>query len=583
MPKSQVYKILVFGECGVGKSTLNSQCFKELAFMNNESAIISPKETIGVSFYHDTLVIDGSEVKLQIWELTGREKFLDLYKDYVQGAAGGIFVYDITNKSSIKNLDKWIKIFKKTKKSVSIPILMVGNKADLQEKRKISIEHANKLASSRSLIGSIEISAMNKKDVQDLFMSFVKIIKRVDPKRHLVDIFRKELDLRILVLLKIYNELSLTEISYHLGKSKAHISRCTRDLIKLSLLESYTKDDEIQPGNIKRKYYRISQNFDSIMEKKEVDLEKAIKESNWEPLLENLVKYSFEYKKIKMISEQLNNYIEATESQLLTSVAMEELPVIETINLLMEGLERILINFHYLSEKQYEKAISLSSEFHTKLEKVLENDDSSEKPYLYMDMLLPILTIAKSGSKSGLNLLKLRQHALATIKGLNQLPVEKQKELLEPEVLTTIQNIFDRSSLSENKIIGILDKISDRERISIDIFLIEDNLATIHLLTSYFESKGYSCKGVLGDTKGIEELNNFIPKLILMNIILPDLSGYDLCKEIKSDKNLKEIPVYLLSAIPVSEVEKKLEETKVEGYILKPFDFSDFEILFEYL
>ena len=558
MQKPQVYKILVFGECGVGKSTLNSQCFKELAFMNNESAKVSPKETIGVSFYHDTLVIDGSEVKLQIWELTGKEKFQDLYKDYIQGAAGGIFVYDITNKSSIKNLDKWINYFKKTKKSVSIPIFMVGNKADLQEKRKISIEHANKLASSRSLIGSIEISAMNKKDVQDLFMSFVKIIKRVDPKRHLVDIFRKELDLRILILLKIYNELSLTEISYHLGKSKAHISRCTRDLIKLSLLESYTKDDEIQPGNIKRKYYRISQNFDSIMEKKEYDLEKAIRESNWEPLLENLVKYSFEYKKIKMISEQLNNYIEATENQLLTSVAMEELPVIETINLLMEGLERILINFHYLSEKQYKKAISLSSEFHTKLEKVLENDDSSEKPYLYMDMLLPILIMTKSGSKSGLNLLRLRQHALATIESFSQLHVE-------------------------NKIIGILDKISDRERISIDLFLIEDNLATIRLLTSYFESKGYSCKGVLGDTKGIEELNNFIPKLILLDINLPDLSGYDLCKMIKSNKNLKDIPVYLLTAIPVSEVEKKLEETKVEGYILKPFDFSDFEILFEYL
>ena len=558
MQKPQVYKILVFGECGVGKSTLNSQCFKELAFMNNESAKVSPKETIGVSFYHDTLVIDGSEVKLQIWELTGKEKFQDLYKDYIQGAAGGIFVYDITNKSSIKNLDKWINLFKKTKKSVSIPIFMVGNKADLQEKRKISIEHANKLASSRSLIGSIEISAMNKKDVQDLFMSFVKIIKRVDPKRHLVDIFRKELDLRILILLKIYNELSLTEISYHLGKSKAHISRCTRDLIKLSLLESYTKDDEIQPGNIKRKYYRISQNFDSIMEKKEFDLEKAIRESNWEPLLGNLVKYSFEYKKIKMISEQLNNYIEATENQLLTSVAMEELPVIETINLLMEGLERILISFHYLSEKQYKKAISLSSEFHTKLEKVLENDDSSEKPYLYMDMLLPILIMTKSGSKSGLNLLRLRQHALATIESFSQLHVE-------------------------NKIIGILDKISDRERISIDLFLIEDNLATIRLLTSYFESKGYSCKGVLGETKGIEELNNFIPKLILLDINLPDLSGYDLCKMIKSNKNLKDIPVYLLTAIPVSEVEKKLEETKVEGYILKPFDFSDFEILFEYL
>ena len=113
-----------------------------------------------------------------------------------------------------------------------------------------------------------------------------------------------------------------------------------------------------------------------------------------------------------------------------------------------------------------------------------------------------------------------------------------------------------------------------------NILLIEDDLATIRLLTSYFESKGYTCKGVISGTKGIEELRNATPKLILLDIILPDLSGYDLCKMIKSDKNFAEIPVYLLTAIPGSEVEKNIEETKANGYILKPFDFSDFEVLF---
>ncbi len=113
------------------KSTLNSQYFKELASISNESVKVPSKETIGGSFYHDTLVMDGSEVTLQIWELTGKEKFKDLYKDFIKGAAGGIFVYDITNKSSLKNLDKWIKIFRKSKKSVSIPILMIDNKVDL--------------------------------------------------------------------------------------------------------------------------------------------------------------------------------------------------------------------------------------------------------------------------------------------------------------------------------------------------------------------------------------------------------------------------------------------------------------------
>lgn len=172
---------------------------------------------------------------------------------------------------------------------------------------------------------------------------------------------------------------------------------------------------------------------------------------------------------------------------------------------------------------------------------------------------------------------------LTTIKGFSQLLIENHKASLEDEVLTTIENIFEQSVLLENKIISILDNISDRESVSIDVLLIEDDLATIRLLTSYFESKGHSCKGVISGTKGIEELKNSVPKLILLDVILPDLSGYDLCKMIKSDKNLKKIPVYLLTAIPGSEVEKKLDETKADGFILKPFDFSDFEILFEYM
>ncbi|MFX1256469.1 MAG: response regulator [Promethearchaeota archaeon] len=169
---------------------------------------------------------------------------------------------------------------------------------------------------------------------------------------------------------------------------------------------------------------------------------------------------------------------------------------------------------------------------------------------------------------------------LTTIKGFSQLLLENYKEELSEDVLSTIKNIFDQSILLENKIINILDDIKV-EPTQYDILLIEDDLPTIRLITSYFESKGYICKGVISGSKGLEELKRSTPKLILLDIILPDLSGYDLCKIIKSDKKFKNIPIYFLTAIPGSEVEKKLEETKADGYILKPFDFSDFDVIFE--
>ena len=171
---------------------------------------------------------------------------------------------------------------------------------------------------------------------------------------------------------------------------------------------------------------------------------------------------------------------------------------------------------------------------------------------------------------------------LTSIKGFSQLLIENYRDEMEENVFNTIQNIFNQSLLLENKIVSILDNIKT-ETSQYDILLIEDDLATIRLLTSYFESKGVSCKGVVSGTKGLEELSNNPPKLVLLDIILPDYSGYEICKRIKANKELQNISVYLLTAIPGSEVEKNLEDSNADGYILKPFDFSDFEVIFQYL
>jgi len=170
---------------------------------------------------------------------------------------------------------------------------------------------------------------------------------------------------------------------------------------------------------------------------------------------------------------------------------------------------------------------------------------------------------------------------LTSIKGYSQLLIENYREKLNDQVLETVKNIFEQSVLLEKKIINILDNI--KVETEYDVLLIEDDLATIRLIKSYFESKGFKCKGVVSGSKGLEELGNATPKLILLDIILPDLSGYDICTTIKSDKEYKNIPVYFLTAIAGSEVKKNLDKTNANGYILKPFNFSDFEIIFNIL
>jgi len=121
------------------------------------------------------------------------------------------------------------------------------------------------------------------------------------------------------------------------------------------------------------------------------------------------------------------------------------------------------------------------------------------------------------------------------------------------------------------------------ERYNYDILLVEGlgYPDTITLPMAYFESKGYSCQGVNSAKKGFEELNNNIPKVILLDIILPDYSGYDLCKQIKSNPKWKDIPVFFFTTIPGSR--KQLAETKADGYIPKPFAFRDLDIFLDLL
>ena len=189
--------------------------------------------------------------------------------------------------------------------------------------------------------------------------------------------------------------------------------------------------------------------------------------------------------------------------------------------------------------------------------------------------------LAKINPETLSNISHTLKEPLTSIKGYSQLLLENYREKLNEEVLDTVKNIFEQSVLLEKKIISILDNINVESEY--DVLLIEDDLATIRLIKSYFKSKGFKSKGVVSGSKGLEELGKATPKLILLDIILPDLSGYDICKTIKSDKEYKNIPVYFLTAIAGSEVEKNLPKTKADGYILKPFNFSDFEVIFKIL
>ncbi|MFW9989343.1 MAG: Rab family GTPase [Candidatus Odinarchaeota archaeon] len=166
-----MFKIVFFGDGGVGKTTLINRYLTGV--FKSDSVI-----TIGVDFHVKKIDIDGKQVSLQIWDFAGEDRFRFLMPSYVVGAAGGIFIFDITRYTSLKNFDDWIEIFKQGYKGDThqYPVLMVGSKLDLEYKRAVSREEAFELAKKNNLFGYLECSAKNGVNVKDIFEEITRLV-----------------------------------------------------------------------------------------------------------------------------------------------------------------------------------------------------------------------------------------------------------------------------------------------------------------------------------------------------------------------------------------------------------------------
>lgn len=111
------------------------------------------------------------KVTLQIWIFRSDPQFKFLFPSFTGGASGGILMYDITNHSSIKNIENWISTFKQSlfNYKKKFPLLLVGGKLDLQEQRIISQKKAKRIAKKLKFIKYFECSSKTGENVEIIF------------------------------------------------------------------------------------------------------------------------------------------------------------------------------------------------------------------------------------------------------------------------------------------------------------------------------------------------------------------------------------------------------------------------------
>ena len=107
------------------------------------------------------------------------------------------------------------------------------------------------------------------------------------------------------------------------------------------------------------------------------------------------------------------------------------------------------------------------------------------------------------------------------------------------------------------------------------IFIIEDEPSIIQLVQHNLEKNGFIVSSSLNGNDGLKELKKFQPDLLLLDWMLPDLTGIEICKNIRKDNSFKNLPVIMLTAKGEEEVKIKGLNSGVDDYLTKPFSFNE--------
>ena len=104
------------------------------------------------------------------------------------------------------------------------------------------------------------------------------------------------------------------------------------------------------------------------------------------------------------------------------------------------------------------------------------------------------------------------------------------------------------------------------------ILVIEDEAEMIDLTRIVLEREGYEVLGAVGGARGLEMIKQEKPDLILLDLMMPDIGGWEVYRQVKADQELAQIPVIVVTAKAQS-IDKVLglQVAKVDDYITKPF------------
>lgn len=171
MIEDKQYKIVMLGSGAVGKSAITVQ-------MVSGHFLSSYDPTIEDS-YRTTINVNNQDIILNILDTAGQEEFYALRDQYMRSGDGYIIVFSITSVTSfleVNAIKEQLNIVLDVDDNTLIPIILVGNKCDLEEYRQVQSSDAQRLAEEWR-VKYFETSAKNKTNINRIFEELVYLIE----------------------------------------------------------------------------------------------------------------------------------------------------------------------------------------------------------------------------------------------------------------------------------------------------------------------------------------------------------------------------------------------------------------------
>ncbi|CAF1442262.1 unnamed protein product [Rotaria sp. Silwood1] len=162
-----LFKILIIGDSGVEKTAILKRFAQ--SYFSSEYFV-----TVGVDFQIRTVNVDSKRCKLQVWDTAGQDRFKCITSSFYRGSHGVIICFDITNRESFDNVDKWLGEVKRHCGDQP-PVYLVGTKSDLQSQRVIPYSTIKTYTDTKNL-SYIETSSKTSENVENCFIDFARTL-----------------------------------------------------------------------------------------------------------------------------------------------------------------------------------------------------------------------------------------------------------------------------------------------------------------------------------------------------------------------------------------------------------------------